>query len=212
MLVNVKYFRILIMRSSVLASYNSLDWIDNIISDLNSREITGKKEHDYTDFSKRYLKGLKELLGQKATINLQEELTDVNNCSTTNNIISGTTVEPSDLKQFEDFTTEGVSDYDTQKEGSGDIVVRPVGTEENYLRTQEFASTEATQNEIDDIINEITTSNASNGTTSENIERFKNTTTDCSSNVTPTGISPSPELNEGDAISGLACSACIPMF
>ncbi|GFR20231.1 uncharacterized protein TNCT_526351 [Trichonephila clavata] len=124
--------------------------IDGIISGLKSRKIQSNKEYNFREFDKAYLKNLWD---KEITTSSQElkEIIDEN----------------MQINQLGGFTTEG-ADYQ-MKEDSEYVTM-----ESAPLKKQEFdfASSKAITQEINDVINEIKESNASDRITPEDISHF----------------------------------------
>ncbi len=124
--------------------------IDRIVSGLKSRKIQSNKEYNFREFDKAYLKNLWD---KEITTSSQElkEIIDEN----------------MQINQLGGFTTEG-ADYQ-MKEGSEYVTIESASLEKQEF---DFASSKATTQEINDVINEIKESNASDGITLEDISHF----------------------------------------
>lgn len=132
--------------------------IDGIISGLKSRKIQSNKEYNFREFSETYLK---KLWDKEVTTSSQElkEIIDEN----------------MQINQLGGFTTEGV-DHEVQ-EDSEYVTIESAPLKKQEPELFDFASSKATTKEINDVIEEIIRSDASNGITTENIRsvsRFGN--------------------------------------
>lgn len=127
--------------------------IDGIISGLKSRKIQSNKEYNFREFDKTYLK---KLWDKEVTASSQElkEMIDEN----------------VQINQLGGSTTEGVV-HEVQ-EDSEYVTMESAPLKEQEPELFDFASSKATTQEINDVINEIEESNASDGITPEDISRF----------------------------------------
>lgn len=131
-----------------------------------------KKVKPGTYNGKEFLHSVVPSLGKFLLSNIKKEVSTTENMQnskpvTESAIIDSTTTKLSDLNQREESTTEGV-DHEVH-EDSEYVTMEPTPLKKQEPELFDFASRKATTKEINDVIEEITRSNASNGITTENI-------------------------------------------